>query len=41
MIFKKNIITGIYFNDEQYHQKPKHSSNFDKNQRSKTNFLLI
>ena len=27
--------------DEQYHQELKHSSNFDKKQRSKTNFLSI
>ena len=27
--------------DEQYHQKLKHSSNFDKKQRSKTSFLSI
>ena len=37
----KNIISGIQFNHEQYHQKLKHSCNFDKNQRSKTKFLSI
>ena len=35
------IIITIQFNDEQYHQKLKHSCNFDKKQRSKTNFSLI
>ena len=30
----------IKFNNEQYHQKLKHSCNFDKKQRSKTNVFV-
>ena len=37
----ENIISGIEFNNEQYHQKLKHSCNFNKKQRSKTNVFVI
>ena len=35
----KNIISGISLNDEQYHQKLKHSCNFGKKKRSKTSYI--
>ena len=37
----KNVISGILFNDEQYHLKLKHSRNFDKNKDQKNKFLSI
>ena len=36
----ENIISGIKFNNEQYHHKLKHSCNLDKKQRSKTNVFV-
>ena len=39
-VSKLIIISGNLINDEQYQQKLKHSCNFDKKQRSKTNFFV-